>query len=148
MHSEGETLTKPSSRVFEWNRPDGSMATGTVGGEGGLSLEEAQEAAKWWEGAERSPGDGREIAGRSAEMSPRANPEPSQRHLGRYRLHLDRCGLGLLATIQEQLQPRCRRDVLEIPPRCSRDAAEMQSRSARALACTSADLGCISADLG
>ena len=40
------------------------MATGTVGGEGGLSLEEAQEAAKWWEGAERSPGDGREIAGR------------------------------------------------------------------------------------
>ncbi|EOD26945.1 hypothetical protein EMIHUDRAFT_236246 [Emiliania huxleyi CCMP1516] len=26
-------------------RPDGSMATGTVGGEGGLSLEEAQEAA-------------------------------------------------------------------------------------------------------
>mmetsp|Transcript_33974 Transcript_33974/g.109087 ORF Transcript_33974/g.109087 Transcript_33974/m.109087 type:complete len:93 (-) Transcript_33974:399-677(-) len=36
------------------------MATGTVGGEGGLSLEEAQEAAKW-------------------------------------------CGLGLLATIQDQL---------------------------------------------
>mmetsp|Transcript_36028 Transcript_36028/g.113152 ORF Transcript_36028/g.113152 Transcript_36028/m.113152 type:complete len:183 (+) Transcript_36028:29-577(+) len=41
-------------------KPDGSMATGTVGGEGGLSLEEAQEAAKW-------------------------------------------CGLGLLATIQDQL---------------------------------------------
>jgi len=64
--------------------------------------------------AGRSPGDPREIHRDVAEVPPRANPEPSRRHFGTISADLgdisaisrrlpNRCGLGLLATIQDQL---------------------------------------------